>query len=146
LIDLAEIEVERIGFCTVQALANITDPAVRELSFRLVKSDLWWRGDSIALLNKNFETGDHELVLGWFEAEEDHEVRHSFGIDLRNFWKQHPDEKTEVRMLLSMYEKDPCSFCREHAVRRLIELDALTEQLRAECAYDANSDIRNLVQ
>jgi hypothetical protein len=45
-----------------------------------------------------------------------------------------------------MYEKDPCSFCREHAVKRLIELDALTEQMRAECAYDANIDIRNLVQ
>jgi hypothetical protein len=146
LIALAEIEVERIGFSAVQALANITHPALRELAFRLVKSNLWWRGDSIALLNNNFETGDHEIVLGWFETEEDREVRHSFGIDLRTFWKQHPDEKTEVSMQLSMYEKDPCSFCREHAIKRLIELDALTEQMRAECAYDANSDIRDLVR
>jgi hypothetical protein len=146
LFALAQVEEERVGLWAVRALAHVTDPTVRELAFRLMKSDLSWRGDAIALLNKNFETGDHEIVLGWFEAEEDPEVRHSFGIDLRKFWKQHPDAKTEVSMLLSMYEQDPCSFCREHAVRRLIELDALTEQMRAECAYDANRDIRNLVQ
>ena len=145
LVALTDVEEERVGFWTVRALAHVTDPAVRELAFRLVKSDMSWRGESIALLNKNFEPGDHETVLGWFEAEEDSEARHSLGMDLRNFWKQHPDEKTEVHMLQSLYEKDPCSDCRERAVRRFIELGALTEEMRAECAYDANSDIRDLV-
>ncbi len=98
-----------------------------------------------ACLHKNFEPGDHDIVLGWFEAEQVREIRHSFGIDLREFWKQHPDDRTEVRMQRSIYEKDPCSHCREIAVKRLIELDALTESMRAECAYDANSDIRDLV-
>jgi hypothetical protein len=45
-----------------------------------------------------------------------------------------------------MYEKGPCSECRRRAVKRLVELDASTEQLRAECAYDANDDIRELVR
>ncbi len=146
LFALAEVEEERVGLWAVRALAHVTDPTVRELAFRLVKSDLWWRGNPIALLNKNVEPGDHETVLVWFEAADDREVRHTLGMGLEEFWKQHPDEKTEARMLQSLYEKDPCSHCRERAVKRLIELDALTEQMRAECAYDANSDIRNLVQ
>jgi hypothetical protein len=118
---------------------------VRELAFRLVNSDVESRGEAIALLNKNFEPGDHDIVLGWYEAEQDRQIRHSFGMDLREFWKRHPDDRTDVRMQRSMYEKAPCSHCREIAVNRLIELDALTESMRAECAYDANSDIRDLV-
>lgn len=136
----------RIGYLAMRALASFTNPAVRELAFRIVKSEVEWRGEAIALLNKNFEPGDHETVLGWFEGAEDREVRHSFGIDLKEFWKLHPDENTEVRMLRAMYEKNPCSFCRERAVERLIALNALTEQTRAECACDANDDIRDLVR
>ena len=67
-------------------------------------------------------------------------------MGLREFWKQHPDEDTEVRMQQLMYEKAPCSHCREVVVKRLIELRGLTEQMRAECAYDANDDIRDLVR
>ncbi len=146
LITLAGIEAERVGFWAVRALAHNTDPAVRDLAFRLIKSDLSWRGEAIALLNKNFERGDHEIVLGWFNAEEDVEVRHSLEMDLRQFWEQHPDEKTEVRMLQSLYEKGPCFVCRERAVERLIELNALTKQMLTECACDANDDIRDLVR
>ena len=127
-------------------LAQFKHPALRDLAFQLVASGVSWRGETIALLFKNFVPGDHDIVLGWFEAEEDRDVRHSFGTDLREFWKQHPAEDTEVRMLCALYENGPCSFCRERAVERLIELDALTVQMRAECAYDANSDIRDLVR
>jgi hypothetical protein len=94
----------------------------------------------------NFQPRDHEIVLGWFEAEEDREAQHSLGMAMREFWKQHPDQTTQVPMLRSLYEKGPCSFCRERAVNWLIELDALTKELRAECAYDTNIDIRDLVR
>ncbi|MDP8989389.1 MAG: hypothetical protein M3N41_04825 [Acidobacteriota bacterium] len=146
LLALATVEKKRVGFFAVQALAHMPDPAVRDLAFRLVKSNVSWRGASIALLSKNFESGDHEIVLDWFEAEEDRDGRHSFGTDLREFWKQHPAEDTEVRMLRALYEKGTCSFCRERAVEQLIKLDALTDHIRAECSYDANSDIRDLVR
>ncbi len=146
LIAFSGVEAERIGFSAVQALSHITHPHVRDFAFQLVKSDMWWRGESIALLNNNFQPGDHEIVLGWFEAEEDREAQHSLGMAMREFWKQHPDQTTQVPMLRSLYEKGPCSFCRERAVNWLIELDALTKELRAECAYDTNIDIRDLVR
>jgi len=145
LIALSGVEAERIGFSAVQALSHITHPDVRDLAFQLVKSDVWWRGESIALLNNNFKPGDHEIVRGWFEAEQDRRAQHTLGMDMKEFWKNHPDQTTEVPMLQSLYEKGQCSECRERAVERLIELDALTDQIRAECAYDANSDIRDLV-
>ena len=35
--------------------------------------------------------------------------------------------------------------CREFVVARLLELNALPDALREECAFDANEDIRQLV-
>lgn len=102
-------------------------------------------GEAIELLMRNFQPGDHAGALDWFEAEQDLEVKHSMGMDLTDFWKEHPNEESEVPMLRALYELGPCSFCREKPVRRLIELNALTEEMRAECAYDANDEIRELI-
>jgi hypothetical protein len=146
LLGLVDVEQERVGWAALKALSQITDQAVRELAFRLVETRGRWRREAIELLVRNFTPGDHAIALRWFEREDDQETRHAFGSDLIDFWKAHPDEGTEVVMLRALYEKGPCSFCREQAVRRLIELNALSEDLRAECAYDASDEIRDLVK
>lgn len=97
------------------------------------------------MLERNWEPGDHEIVLGWFEAELDRVARHSMQDALREFWTHHPDPGGELRMLHAQYEKGTCSFCRERTVQRLIELNSLPDTLRAECAHDASSEIRELV-
>jgi hypothetical protein len=105
----------------------------------------WWRGEAVELLSENYEPGDHKIVLQWFHQEEDLQTLHSIGTGLIDFWKRHPDDETEVQMLRALYENGPCSVCRESAVKRLIERGALPEELRAECAWDANTDIRDLI-
>jgi hypothetical protein len=60
-------------------------------------------------------------------------------------WEHHPDPASEPRMLDSLYENGLCPFCRESVVKRLIDLDSLTDSLRAECACDASDEIRELV-
>jgi hypothetical protein len=145
LLRLAEVEEGRVGFAAIKALSQITHPAVRDLAFRLVDTRATRRGDAIELLARNFQPGDHAVALGWFKAEQDLEVRHSMGMDLTDLWEQHPEEESEVPMLRDLYELGPCSFCREKPVRRLIEPNALTEEMRAECAFDANDEIRELI-
>jgi hypothetical protein len=145
LLRLVEVEEDRVGFAAIKALSQITHPAVRELAFRLVDTRATGRGDAIELLAQNFQHGDHAVALGWFRAEQDLKSRHSMGMDLTEFWKQHPDEESEVPMLRDLYELGPCSYCRKGAVERLIERNALTEEMRAECAYDANDEIRELI-
>jgi hypothetical protein len=86
-----------------------------------------WRGQAIELLARNFSPGDHVIALRWFETEEDLETLHSLGMDFKDLWERYPDEETEVPMLLALYERGPCSFCRERTVHRLIERRALTE-------------------
>ncbi|MBZ5727894.1 MAG: hypothetical protein LAP87_23235 [Acidobacteriia bacterium] len=145
LLALAEIEQDRVGFAAVKALTNVSHPAVRALAFRMNDTRARWRGSAVDLVAQNYEDGDHRIILRWFQEEEDRETLHSLGMDLIDFWERHPDEETEVPMMRSLYEKGPCSVCRKRAVTRLSERGALTDQLRAECAWDANSEIRDLV-
>jgi hypothetical protein len=145
LLRLVDVDQERVGFAAAKALSQITHPAVRELALRLVDTRARWRGEAIELLARNFQPGDHSVAWDWFKAEQDLEVKHSMGMDLTDFWEHHPDEESEVAMLRDLYQLGPCSFCREKSVRRLIELNALTEEMRAECAFDANDEIRELI-
>jgi hypothetical protein len=145
LLALAEVEEERVGIAAMKALRHIVHPALRALALRLVETRSSSRSEVVNVMDQNFERGDHQLVLRWFREEEDDDVLHSMGMDSKEFWKRHPDEETEAPMLQALYEKGPCSFCREGAVRRMIERGALPGELRAECAWDANGDIRDLV-
>jgi len=146
LVALADVEVDGVGFAAVKALSHVEHPAVRALAFQLIDTRARWRGGAIDLLAHNFQDGDHRIVLRWFQEEEDREALHSLSIDVIDFWKRHPHEETLIPMMLALYEKGPCSFCRESAVRRLLERGGLSKILRAECAWDANSDIRDLVK
>lgn len=145
LMDLAVSTNEDLSRAAAAALALLTYPSVRDVAFHLVGSHLAGRQYAIAMLDQNWEPNDHEVVLSWFEGESDRDARHPMGMHLRQFWEHHPEPAAEVRMLFSLYEKGPCSFCREFVVRRLMDLGSLSASMRAECAFDANDDIRLLV-
>ena len=146
IVALVGVEEDRVGFAAMQALGHIEHPVVREVALRSIAKGAKWRGESIALIAANFEPGDHRMVLRWFREEEDADTLHSLEMDLMKFWERHADEETVVEMLRVVYEKGPCSVCRRGAVRRLISRGALGEELRAECAWDSNDDIRDLVR
>lgn len=136
---------ERVASAATLALESITHPTVRQHAL-----ELWTTGDparhhAIAMLASNFEPGDHAMALDWFAQEPDRDFRHWLGMDLKKLWERHPQPATEVRMLLSLYERQVCSECREYALQRLVELDALPEAIRAECRFDASHDIRQMV-
>jgi hypothetical protein len=146
LFEFATSSNEQIQWAALKALSKISDPAVRNLSFDLVQKRAKLRALAIGLLDQNFQSGDHKIVLNWFETEENLETLHTESLGIFAFWRAHPCEDLHNRMLLDLYEKCPCSFCREGAVSSLLERNALPMHIRAECAWDANSDIRELVK
>lgn len=136
---------EEVAFAGAVALSQIVSPSVREIAFRLIEERRSGREAAMAMLSENWLPNDHEIVLNWFQSESDRNTRHYMQRALRDFWERHPDPATEARMLRSIYEKGPCSFCREFVVRRLIELDALPTAMMEQCACDANDEVRKLV-
>ncbi|HEY1755693.1 MAG TPA: hypothetical protein VGG72_09885 [Bryobacteraceae bacterium] len=142
LIELCLSQDERLGCAAADALTQIAHPSIREAAFRLIRDRLPAREHAIEMLNRNFEPNDHEVAMNWFETETDSESRHRMEMDLQQLWKDHPEPASEPRMLRALYERGPCSFCRRYVVERLIEINELSESMRAECAFDANEDVR----
>lgn len=145
MLELLRSQREDLALAAAIALGRVKHSALREVAFQLVRHQSVGRWAAIAILDQNWKPGDHEIVLSWFDNEGDIAVRHSMGMDLMNFCERHPDPVNEMRILLSLYERGPCSSCRERVVRRLIDGHSLSELLRSECTYDANEDIRSLV-
>lgn len=136
---------EDLVLAAALALAQVEHPALREAAFRLIADHSVGRSAAIDILARNWEPGDHEIALSWFENESDRDVRHSMEIALQNLCKNHPDPANELPILISLYDRGPCSFCREWVVKRLIDLGSFSQLMRADCIYDANEDIRSLV-
>ncbi len=145
LLSFSSSDNTNLAYAAAVALSHIRHPSVRAEAFRLAGHRLARREWAIAMLDQNWEPNDHEIVLNWFEQELDRDVRHGMQRKLKPFWENHPDPASEPHLLNSLYEWGTCSFCREFVVQRLISLDLLTDSLRAECAYDANDGIRELV-
>jgi hypothetical protein len=129
----------------VIALTQIQHPAIRELALQAIQDRTRVRSWAVAMLDRNWQAGDHERALSWFEGESDREARHGMELDLLGLWKHHPAPEGELHLLERLYRRGPCSSCREQVVRRWRALDRLPESVRVECAYDANPDIRALV-
>ena len=146
LVDLSQSTNETLAWAAAHALARIQHPSVRETAFQLVANRLPGRATAIEMICRNWQRGDHDLVLNWFDNEIDRYVRHSMETDLRTLWEHHPEPGSELRMLHALYERGPCAFCREGVVRRLMALNALSPAMRSECAQDANEDVRKLVE
>lgn len=147
LLRLIEIDEERVGPAAMRALEAIErrEPRLRELAIRLVETRASSRESAVRIIGNNFEPGDHELILHWFAREDDADVKHNFGTDMFGFWDRHPDAESEGRAWRAIYETGPCSSCRERAVKGMIRVGTLTKELREECAWDADVDIRELV-
>lgn len=145
LLRLARSSETELAEAACLAASQICHPAVRELALALMADHSLGREWAIDMLSENVEPGDHELALHWFASELDRQARHRLGIHLESFWERYPKPELEVEMLETVYRRGPCCFCRTDTVKRLMELGALSPEMRRECAHDAEDEVRELV-
>lgn len=144
LLSLAASPDDNRACAALEALTRVQDDRVRALAFELRSAPPTRRKFACRLLRNNHRPGDHLQLLHWFATEDNPETLHHFGLDLQQVWTEHPDLTTESEMLQALYDRGPCSFCREFVVSRIIERGELTDEMRLECAEDANSMVRDL--
>ena len=70
---------------------------------------------------------------------------HNLGFAVVEFAKAHPGAAGE-RALRMLYDKGPCSLCRTHVVRLLVEMKRFPEWMAQECRWDANPNTRAVAQ
>jgi hypothetical protein len=146
LIRLAGHSNVQVAVFALAALSNINSRSAREFALELMRSRSLLRVKGIQALAGSFEEGDHELIEMFALQNLSATQFHDLDFVVEKYYKAHSNPQSEIRILLRLYETSPCLNCRAKAVRRLIELDALPDWMRAECEWDANPETRLLVK
>lgn len=144
VLELAESDDIRIARAAVNALAQISDPRIRELLLRLMDIPNR-RGDAVELMISNYHDGDFERIEAAVRETRDPDCLHYLGMGMRHLLAVHcPQDATNA--LLFLYENGPCSLCRGEFVEKLIALKSIPERIREECLFDADPNTRKLVE
>lgn len=136
-----------IPIMALSALDKIQHPSVRDFAFSLLKQNKYPE-HAIGLLALNYKLEDWRLIEEMIEKIDidDFDYRyHRLGFSVEAIFKQHPDSKAK-QTLLNMYEYNPCMNCRETMLEMLQTIDAIPDDIRDECRYDASEYIRRLAK
>lgn len=143
LIEFVRHPEAKVAAQALAALKIIQHPAVRAFAFELMDTTSDRRSWAVDLLINNFQEGDH-LILERFARTplNSEEERWRLGHGILDFCEAHSNPESEERLMLALYEYNPCSHCRERIIDRLLALDRLPDWMAEECRYDVNLDIR----
>lgn len=147
LLALARHQDEAVALGALVALRHFAHGAVRALALDLLQDTDAGdarRAAAVDLLIENHERGDYHILETALAGITDVDAFHAFGMGVRAVFAKHPTVEA-VGALTSLYEKEPCSHCREGCVAGLLQLDALPDWIRDECRHDSSPDIRELV-
>jgi len=140
---LAEHEDEKVRHRALRALGNYGHPKVRDLALRRLSAGDR-DGNTINLFRLTYQPGDHVLFEPLFADVEDPDEMHDRGYDLLEVYDQNRVPECSA-LVLRVYAATPCSFCRERAVKILVEQHLAPDWMIEECGNDAYEEIRRLV-
>lgn len=123
-----------------RSLEDCEDEKVRELGLHLLEAGQ--TSAAIGLFRKNWRLSDAALLLAAFQSLTDEDEVHEAACDVIAL----PNVSEFVTLREWVYEKNPCSFCRESAVRNLIELNLASSELLEECLSDCVEDTRKMAR
>lgn len=140
-------ETKEISWAIHRVLSQCKHHSLRDYALELLASPKAGKArlNAVEMLLNNSRRGDLEIARNTFEAERSRWFRHNFGQDIVDYCEANPQAPGATEALLSVYENSPCTMCRRRSVEILLEKSALPEDIRAECAYDCNERIRQLV-
>jgi hypothetical protein len=99
----------------------------------------------IAELSATFAPGDGERIEQFLPKTDDAHALHDAALDIMDLSRtvKSPELASTLRWV---YEVNPCSVCREHAMEDMIELRVAPPELLAECLHDSSERVRQLAR
>lgn len=143
LAPLVRHEDDRVGRAALTALGQLHDPGVRQLGIALLDEGFRVH-DALELFMKNYRPEDDVRFAALIDAAEDDDALHAAGVGLVDISRANPTPAA-TPLLRQLYERGPCSLCREDVVQLLLDAGTLPAELASECAHDANENTRALV-
>jgi hypothetical protein len=139
LFDWTDSKNEQLRISAVEVLGQISDERVYQLgrsklsNYQLTGSD----SSTIDLFTNNYYSGDADLILaGLNDIEIDREDLHAIGCSIINMSKKQ-DNPELVSLLNWIYDRTPCSHCRESTVTQIEKYQQLSSELFTEYQFDA---------
>jgi len=132
----------RVAWAAARALGQIRDPLVRELALKRLQA-----GDStgLRLLLSNYEPGDLEPIGAMLSEALDDDEAHDLGLGILDLVGENDVPLAEKRaVLISLYERTPCSMCRGDAVSKLQSAGGVPLSIAQECRFDADPNTAKL--
>jgi hypothetical protein len=125
------------SFHAVSALSRLRAPAVRASALKLIEAG---QPRGARLLRSNFEPGDFAKLERLLDTLSDIDEAHDLGLSILDIVskQEHPPEA--AGLLLRLYERTPCSRCRNDAVATLVALNVAPLWMAEECRFDADPD------
>ncbi len=139
LFQLAKSNSSKVAARSYAVLRKIKSDEVRQFALRNISKR--YAGQlAVDLLVLNYLPGDEEIIKERAEqALWPHEL-HNVLMPLREIIKSHPE--IDNSLIAYLYEKQPCSFCRESVVDFMIQRNMVTDDIRLECLHDASEETR----
>jgi hypothetical protein len=134
---------ERIARWSIQAISQFQHPTARELGFTLIQAQ-HHVSDALDVFIHNYQSGDDRYLAALLAQTVDTDALHDLGFGLNDIFAAHPTLAAED-IFVSLYERGPCSLCRERFVQRLIEIDRIPSWMERETRYDANPEIHQAI-
>jgi hypothetical protein len=135
---------DRIARWGIRAISLFQQPTVRELGFTLIEAQ-HHIGDALDIFIHNYQVGDDRYLAELLAQTVDKDSLHALGFGLNDIFIAHPNPAADV-IFLDLYERGPCSLCRERFVERLRDIDRLPPWIAQEALYDANSEIYQAIR
>lgn len=139
LVNYAGSENKNLRETAVEALLYVKADCVHDFALKLLEKG--FSLNAVLMMINNYHDSDKKILLDILDnikIERDNESGwHNIVLEIVNNIENLPDE-----FIFFVYEKSMCSYCRESAVDELIRRNLFTEEIRSECLWDCNNDIR----
>ncbi|MEO6216203.1 MAG: hypothetical protein ABIO86_09240 [Sphingomonas sp.] len=128
----------RVAWAAAGALGRIRDPLVRKLALERLRGK---DSTGLRLLLSNYEAGDLDPIGSLLSEAVDDDEAHDLGFGILNIVGENDVPLAEKRaVLISLYERSPCSICRGNAVSKLQSAGDVPLPIAQECRFDADPD------
>lgn len=145
LIGYAEDENKVLREAAMEALSLVKDERVREYAYGLIRKERSFEY-ALGMLFRNYRKEDDGVILKLLKKQRvcyRDGVWHGVFSDALDWLEANPDAPVEA--VYYLYEHTLCSCCRACIVKLMMERGIMTEDIRRECEYDSNSDVREKV-
>lgn len=139
-------EHETLSNQAFEALHYIHHEKVREYAYTMLH-DKNHREDVICMIANNYQKEDKKIFVDMvksvpivYHGDEDW---HDVFFSVLDMFKNRAIKNPPKELLLYMYENTQCSCCRENILIEMGRRRMITKNIRMECLWDSNEDIRN---